>query len=100
MRWELSVRRTVKFKNRGNLKGNAEFWVLFVSGEKVADVRFISGDQTMRPLADSIRSAKFPAMFPDATETKLLRRGILSCSQVTSECTFVFLPVDDVHSLD
>jgi TonB family protein len=97
---ELPARRTIKFKNPGNLKANAEFWVLFVTGEKVADVRFISGDETMRPLADAIRSAKFPAMFPDATDAKLLRRGILSCSHLITECTFVLLPVEDVHSLD
>jgi len=97
---ELAARRTVKFPNPRNETGNAEFWVLFVSGEKAPDVRFISGDENFRALGEAIRTARFPTMFPDATETRLLRRGILSCSQLTRKCTFVLIPAEDVHSID
>lgn len=97
---QLSALRTVKFPNSSGLKGAAEFWLLFSSVKKTPDVRFISGDENMKSFGDKIQTAKLPQMFPDATDTKLLRRGILSCSQLTTECTFVLIPAGDVHSVE
>jgi len=97
---KLAARRTVKLPNSDSEKGDAEFWVLFSSGKPIPDVRFISGDEKMRAFTDEIQTAKFPPMFPDATDTKLLRRGILSCSHLTTECTFVLFSTEDVHSVD
>jgi hypothetical protein len=61
---------------------------------------FISGNEKLRSFADIIPGAKFPPMFPDSTETRLLRRGILACTQQDSECTFVLMPAESVHSVE
>ena len=97
---QLSALRTAKFPNSARVKGSAEFWLLFASDKKMPEVRFITGDENMRAFNAKIQTAKFPQMFPDATDTKLLRRGILSCSQLTTECTFVLIPAGDVHSVE
>jgi len=97
---ELPARRTAKFANRNKVEGEAEFWVLFVSDEKPPEVRFISGNEKLRRFVDIIPTAKFPPMFPDSTETRLLRRGILACTQQDSECTFELMPAESVHSVE
>ncbi len=45
-------------------------------------------------------SAHDPAAFPDDTPTKLLRRGLLSCSASTRECDFVLLLPERVTSIN
>jgi tetratricopeptide (TPR) repeat protein/transglutaminase-like putative cysteine protease len=67
---------------------------------KVSEVRWISGDATLRPLGESLRAARFPELFPDSTPTKLVRRGILSCSRQTKDCVFVLMLPDNVQSVD
>jgi hypothetical protein len=43
---------------------------------------------------------KFAMNFPDDTPTKILRRGVLSCSQANSQCTYVLMLPDDVRTID
>jgi tetratricopeptide (TPR) repeat protein/transglutaminase-like putative cysteine protease len=107
----LSAQRSIKL---GNLKwdagtkdtATAEFFVSLEPGasadapSKVTDIKFISGDGSLRPLAEALRTARFPGFFPDATPTLLVRRGILSCSRQTHDCVFVLILPDSVHSVD
>jgi tetratricopeptide (TPR) repeat protein len=97
---ELSSLRTLKLKNPGKVDGNAEFWVLLAPGPKTEAVRFISGDDKLRAFSSEIRSLTFVDMFPDATDTKLIRRGILSCSHYTNECAFILVSANDIRSVD
>jgi tetratricopeptide (TPR) repeat protein len=97
---ELSSQRTLKIRNPSKVDGNAEFWVLLTPGPKTEAVRFISGDDVLHAFSNEIRSLTFPDMFPDATETKLLRRGILSCSHYINECAFILISANDVHSVN
>jgi len=105
---ELSEMRTVKLGKLLKESASAEFFVLLApggggaSGEpaKVEGVRFVSGSEKLRPLAEALRSAHYPVAFPDDTPTKLVRRGILSCSATTAECVFVLLTPDLVNSVN
>lgn len=78
----------------------ADFFVVFspASGVKAKEVKFIRGNEQVRPLAEALRGAKFPAAFPDDTPTKIVRRGTLTCLPDGS-CIFVMLPPDNVTSL-
>ena len=112
---ELSILRTVKLHTMLKEFLNAEFFVLLAPGAPpasssgtasagaaptVESVKFVSGSEKLRPLAETLRSAPMPALFPDDTPTKLIRRGILSCSAATGECLFVLIPPEDVTSIN
>jgi tetratricopeptide (TPR) repeat protein/transglutaminase-like putative cysteine protease len=110
----LSEQRTVKLNGvewgaaskDQNATASAEFYLALEPGgpagseAKVSDVRFVSGDEALRSLAGALRAAHFPDIFPDATPTLLIRRGVLFCSARTRACTFTeFLP-ENVHTVD
>jgi tetratricopeptide (TPR) repeat protein len=102
-RLDLQTLRTMHLGKVAPAGGTAEFFVIVTSssGEaKVAAAKFISGEEKLKPLADKLRSATADFAFPDDTPTKILRRGILSCSQSTKECDFVMMLPEDVHSVD
>ena len=84
--------------------GNADFFVLLSSGSgakaSVEGVKFISGDEKLKNFTDALRSADYHVTFPDDTPVKILRRGILSCSTTTGDCTFVLVLPDDVRTVD
>jgi hypothetical protein len=69
---------------------SAELFVLF-GRESIDGVKFIGGDERLRPFADALRTVKYRAIFPDDTPTKLLRRGTLSCGSKAGRrgCEFV-----------
>lgn len=113
---ELSALRTVKLSKLRKESASAEFFVLLApsagdasgdrptgaspAGASVEDVKFVSGSEKLRPLAGALRSTLYPVEFPDATPTKLVRRGLLSCSAETSDCVFVLLLPSDVRAVD
>jgi tetratricopeptide (TPR) repeat protein len=112
---ELSAQRTVKLGKLLKENASAEFFVLLSPGpalsatnpagapgttSKVEEVKFVKGSEGLRPLAEALRSAHYPGVFPDDTPTKLVRRGILSCSATTGECVFVLLAPDLVNSIN
>ena len=108
VREELVQQRIVKLGKLLKASANAEFFVLFAPGSasaagvstKVEDLKFVSGDEQLRPLAAALRSARYPVLFPDDTPTRLVRRGVLSCSALTSECVFVLYQADAVQSVN
>jgi tetratricopeptide (TPR) repeat protein len=84
--------------------GSAEFFVLLSGGAgtpaKAEAVRFVSGDEKLKLFTDALRTAEYHLTFPDDTPLKILRRGILSCSTATGNCTFVLMLPDDVRTVD
>jgi len=99
---QLSMLRTIKLGSLVKETVSAELFVLLApgpSGAVVEDVNFIRGDEKLRPFTDTVRAAKFGAVFPDDSPTKLVRRGILSCGK-DSGCTFVLLTPDSVTSVN
>jgi len=99
----LSALRTFPAGKLVNEKAAADFLILLSPGEKdakVDEVRFVSGDDTLRPFTANLRSLHFVGMFPDASPAKLVRRGTLSCSGATGECAFVLALPEDVRTVN
>ncbi|MFZ3214308.1 MAG: DUF3857 domain-containing protein [Terriglobales bacterium] len=99
-RGELARERTLKVGPLVKENAEAEFFVALAAGPKVEGVRFIRGSEKLKPFASALMTAHFPAPFPDATPTHVIRRGVLTCSQGVSECTFVLVLPEDVRSVE
>ena len=98
---ELEALRTIPAGKLLAEDARADFFILLSPGEtkaRVDAVKFISGSEALRPLSDRLRSLDYGAVFPDASPTKLIRRGTLSCSREAGDCRFVLLPAEDVRS--
>lgn len=84
--------------------GSAEFFVLLSGGAgtpaKAEAVKFVSGDEKLKVFTEALHTAEYRLTFPDNTPLKILRRGILSCSTTTGNCTFVLMLPDDVRTVD
>ena len=82
----------------------AEFLVLLspASGKhassKASASRFVAGSEELRPFANRLLLLDFGPIFPDASATKLIRRGTLACSSTSAECTFTLLPLESIDS--
>jgi tetratricopeptide (TPR) repeat protein len=104
-RADVQTMRTVKLGKVSPASGSADFFVVITSAAsggnaKIEAAKFIGGEEKLKPLAESLRSAKVSFVFPDDVPTKILRRGTLSCSSNTGECEFVMILPEDVHSVD
>jgi len=89
---ELSRVRETKLSSASRLSGSATYAVAFSRG-RVDEVSYISGDSSLKFIADRLASTKFHIEFPGQDPVKLVRRGILMCG--TTGCDFVMLlPAD------
>jgi tetratricopeptide (TPR) repeat protein len=100
---DLQSMRTVDL-GKAKENGSADFFVL-LSGKAGApavaeSVRFVSGEEKLKFYIDALRTADYRLTFPDDTQVKILRRGILSCSTATGTCLFVLTLPDDVRTVD
>ncbi len=81
----------------------ADFFVLLSPGEKearVEGVEFVSGSEKLRPFAEPLRALDYGAVFPDASPVKIVRRGTLTCSAKTGDCSLTLIPPDEVRTLN
>jgi tetratricopeptide (TPR) repeat protein len=102
-RLALQATRTLKLGKIAQGGGTAEFFVVLTSSSadtKIEAAKFISGEEKLKPLAENLRRAKIDFAFPDDVPTKILRRGLLSCSKEGGECEFVMMLPEDVHSVE
>jgi tetratricopeptide (TPR) repeat protein len=83
----------------GKEDGQADFAFVFAPGPKVEGVKFIGGSDKLKTLDDKLATLKFPIEFPDATPTKLVRRGTVTCKGETG-CTLTFQASDEVTSTE
>ncbi len=97
---ELARMNTISLGARLAEPAGADFFVQLSAGGKVEGVKFIRGSESLRPMADALRAARFPALFPDDTPVKLVRRGVLTCAADTGECRFVLAPAASTTPLD
>jgi tetratricopeptide (TPR) repeat protein len=102
-RGELQQQRTIKLTNGNKQDGKADFFLLFSPAPgpdaTVDAVKFVSGDEKLKGMDDTLHSAKYHQTFPDDTPLKLLRRGTVTCS-ASAECVLVLELPDDVRSVD
>jgi hypothetical protein len=96
---ELQNARTLPVGRIPKSSGTAEYFVA-LSGQAVDGVKFVSGEDNMRAMAEALRGLHYSLLFPDNTPTKILRRGVLSCPGTAGECRFVLMLPDDVRSVD
>jgi tetratricopeptide (TPR) repeat protein len=102
-RLDLQTLRTIHLGKVAPVAGTAEFFVIITPAFGTAMIqaaKFIRGEEKLKPLTENLRSAKIEFPFPDDVPTKILRRGILTCSQNSKECDFVMMLPEDVHSVD
>jgi len=81
----------------------ARFYVALTSGAagaaQVAGVKFISGDEKLKPVGDLLKTAKFAFVFPGERATRIIRRGTLSCLG-NGQCSFIMMSPDLVNSIE
>ena len=94
---ELSRSRTHKLSNAAHSSGSATFSVVFSPG-KIDDVKFVSGDEKLKPMASEIASSKMRADFPNSDAVRLTRRGVLVCGSVG--CDFTLLLPDSARATE
>jgi hypothetical protein len=96
--------RTIELGKVAKDTASADFFVLLSRGKQsaatVESVKFASGDEKLKAFSDALRTADYRLTFPDDAPTKVLRRGILSCSTATGTCSFVLILPDDVRTVD
>ena len=97
---EIQDMRRTKLGKLSSKPGSAEFFVLVVPGGRIEDVKFISGDEQIRPLSKVLASLKLKAPLPDEVPVKLVRRGVLVCEGGNLGCDFTLFTVDSVHSTE
>jgi len=102
---ELRDSRTIRLgPATANVKGatEAQFYVGLTLGPsrmaKATEVKFISGDEKLRALASILKGGNFNLVFPDETNTKVIRRGTLFCD--ASGCKFLMLSPEYISSVD
>ena len=96
---ELSELRTVRLTRLVPGTAEAEFFVLFGPGPKIEDLQFVSGNSKLRSAGKAaLAEAKFEAAFPEHSSARLVRRGILMCSDITG-CQAVLFTPDGVNSV-
>jgi tetratricopeptide (TPR) repeat protein len=82
----------------------AEFYLLMAPdahrSAQVVDVKFIKGEESLKPLVSQLKSIKYPLVFPDASPTKIVRRGTLRCEAKPGACTFTMVSPDLIVSVD
>lgn len=92
---ELSRARNYKIYTAAHNNGSATFSVVFSPG-KIEDVKFVSGDEELKPMSSTITSSKMRIDFPNSDPVHLARRGILVCG--SRGCDFTLLLPDSVHA--
>ena len=89
-----------------NLKepAEAEFFIVVTPdtsrNAQVVDVKFIKGADSLKPLASQLKAVKYSLIFPDASPTKIIRRGALLCLPKPGPCTFTLISPDLIDSVD
>jgi tetratricopeptide (TPR) repeat protein len=87
---ELGEQRSVYLPKLSKKYASADFFVQLSSGN-VENVQFIRGDESLKVAEDALRKATFPVPFPQDSKAKLIRRGILVCSEGGDKCQFAML---------
>ena len=84
-------------------EAQADFFVLLSPAEKnarVDAVRFVSGSERLRALADRLRALDYGVPFPDASPLQIVRRATLSCPGKGADCTLTLVSPEDVHAVN
>lgn len=82
----------------------AEFFIVIAPdasrNAQVVDVKFIKGAESLKAMGSQLKSVKYPLVFPDASPTKIVRRGALLCLPKPGPCTFTLVSPDLIMAVD
>lgn len=87
---EVQKLRTAEIAGLPKKMASAQFWLVFTP-QGLEEVKMITGDPSLSQAADLIKKHAYPQTFPDAGPVKIVRRGVLSCSQFDATCQLVLL---------
>ena len=87
---EMVSKRTVRVGKLHVGKSSAEFYVQIVPAPGMPKARFVDGDAALSTAEHVLQSTPLPFAFPDATLTKLFRRGMLRCTE-SGDCAIDLL---------
>jgi tetratricopeptide (TPR) repeat protein len=97
---ELSALRTVRLPRLTTDRSRAEFFVLLEPNVGVTSTKFIRGSNSLREAGAALASARYDLTFPENSSAKILRRGILDCTNTGNACEFVLLPPESVTTVN
>jgi len=92
---QLTQMRTAKFGKQADLKGSAEFAIVFAPG-KIESVEYVSGEESLKELIDKIKAAHYAVEFPAGSQARIFRRAQVSCFP-SSGCMAVLMPTDQAR---
>src|SRR6185312_10080686 len=105
-RQELLELRSARLPWSGK-SAKAEFFLSFTAPSsadarplKPDQVKFVSGDEALRAYTSQLQSVAFQMQFPDDTPIRLVRRGVLSCSDTTHDCRMMLMLPEEVRMVD
>jgi tetratricopeptide (TPR) repeat protein len=87
---ELGQQRSAYIPQLTKKYSSAEFFVELSPG-KIENVAYIRGDESLKTAEESLRKAELNVPFPKDSQAKLIRRGILVCSEGGQKCQFAML---------
>jgi tetratricopeptide (TPR) repeat protein len=96
---ELSEERAYKLpqiREWGGGYKSAEFVIALTREPGVADTKFLTGAKELRSASAAFGALESSFPFPDDSHARVVRRGVLSCSEVSKGCVFVFYPADAI----
>jgi Flp pilus assembly protein TadD len=92
---ELSRMRSFKIPAAGSVKSGSATVTIVISPEKITDVRFATGDESMKTLRDQLMQTKLKTKYPTGSKATLVRRGTVMCT--TTGCDLVLLLPDSLE---
>jgi tetratricopeptide (TPR) repeat protein len=95
---DLEGLRMVTVENAAKRTGSADF-IMKVVGDKIVDVRQVSGDAGFAPFSEALRKSSLPVKVPERTGVEILRRGTLSCKMEADECHFKLIGTEEAADL-
>jgi len=85
--------RVGSIKEWGGGYKTATFGIALTEGPEAPFVWFLSGADELKNSAAELAKIKFKISFPDDGPTRVVQRGILTCSEASRNCTLILLPV-------
>lgn len=92
---DLSRMRNFPIPSLPKQSATADFYIVFQSNRQ-PQAYFVSGNNALKQAGDSLVKADFKVKFPNNGPARIIRRGTLSCSNVTTpSCLFILLLPSD-----
>jgi hypothetical protein len=89
----MGVYRVGTIKEWGGGYKTATFGIALTKAQGTPLVWFLNGADELKESAADLSKIKFKISFPDDGPTRVVERGMLSCTETTKSCTLVMLPV-------